>query len=189
MSAPLRNPRRLPQVHTVMRHPQDGWCMADPAPLSRASQRALRGVIRALLPPPPAPRPADIETRVEDQVRRMMQYMPRALRLGFVLLLHLLDWSPLWRLRGLSRLSRAPVERASAVFAGLAQSRLLPIRMMTLAPKALVLSAYFDQDEVHRALDYDPLPFFHEGIAKRAEWLAREGAASAHHEPPLEAVR
>jgi hypothetical protein len=164
-------------VHTVARHPQDGWTLADPAPLSRASERALHHLVWALLPPPPAPRPADIEARVERQVRCMMQYMPATLRFGFVLLLRLLNLSPLWRFRALKRLGGLSQEQASDVLTGIATSRLMPLRLLMLAPKAIVLSAYFDQDEVHAALDYEPRAFIRERTLERQEWLAREGEA------------
>ena len=124
----------------VERHPQDGWCLADPAPLSRASERALRSVVHALLPPPPAPRPADIEARVTRQVRCMMQYMPTPLRLGFVLLIRALAWAPIWRFHALSSLAKLPQHEASRVLAGIAMSRVMPLRLMMLAPKAIVLS-------------------------------------------------
>jgi len=169
-------PASAPAARTVERHPQDGWCLADPAPLSRASERALASVVWALLPPPPAPRPADIEARVQRQVRRMMQYMPRALRLGFVVLVRLLAWAPVWRLRALRRLSALPQAEASQLLAGIALSKLLPLRMMMLAPKAIVLSAYFDQDEVHAALDYEPRAFIRERSQRRDALLAEERA-------------
>jgi hypothetical protein len=158
----------------VERHPQDGWCLADPAPLSRGSERALRSVVNALLPPPPAPRPADIEARIERQVRCMMQYMPPPLKLGFVLLMRLLAWSPVWRFHSMNRLSSLPHEEASHVLAGIATSRLMPLRLMMLAPKAITLSAYFDQDEVHAVLDYEPRSFIRERTLRRNELLAEE---------------
>lgn len=155
----------------VERHPQDGWCLADPAQLSRGSERAVRGVVWALLPPAPAPRPQDIEERVTRQVRCMMQYMPPALRLGFVVLMRALFWAPLWRLRGFGPLSRLSQREASKTLASVAQSRFFPLRLMMLAPKAIVLSAYFDQDEIHAALDYEPRAFIRERIERRAELL------------------
>ncbi|MFT3926136.1 MAG: hypothetical protein QM778_26565 [Myxococcales bacterium] len=174
-----RQPSPPPVARTVERHPQDGWCLADPAPLSAASERALKSVVWALLPPPPAPRPADIEARVERQVRCMMQYMPPALRLGFVLLVRLLAWAPVWRFHAFKRLSSLPQAEASRVLAGIALSRVLPLRMMMLAPKAIVLSAYFDQDEVHAVLDYEPRAFIRERNLRREEILAEEQRAQA----------
>lgn len=174
MAHQMDTPRSTPPARMVERHPQDGWCLADPAPLSRASERALRSVVNALLPPPPAPRPADIEARVERQVRIMMQYMPPPLKLGFTLLMRLLAWSPVWRFHSLHRLSGLPHAEASQVLAGIATSRLLPLRLMMLAPKAITLSAYFDQDEVHAMLDYEPRSFIRERTERRNELLAEE---------------
>jgi hypothetical protein len=172
MIVPSRIPEPQPlTVHEIRRHPQDGWSLADPVKLSSGSERALGGVVRALLPPPPAPRPADIEARVTTHVRVMLQYMPAALRLGFILMMHLLEWSPLWRFSAFSKLSKLPAERGSRILAGIASSRLAPLRMMMLAPKAIVLSAYFDQDEVHAALDYEPRSFIQGRIARRNELL------------------
>lgn len=156
----------------VERHPRDGWALADPVPLSAGSERALIGLVRALLPPPPAPHPDDIEARVALHMRRMLHYMPAATRHGFVWLLHLLDWAPVWRLRAPSRLSRLPQADASRVLASIAQSRWAGLRLLLLGPKAMVLSTYFDQDEVHAALGYQPRGFIEGRIARRAELLA-----------------
>jgi hypothetical protein len=93
----------LPVVPSLARHPMDGWQLAEPLPLGKASRAALLGLVDALLPPPPAPRPVGIEELVATHVRRMLQYMPTPLRWGFVLLVHLIDWSPLWRFSGLTR--------------------------------------------------------------------------------------
>jgi hypothetical protein len=42
---------------------------------------------------------------------------------------------------------------------------------MLLAPKACILSTYFDQDEVHRALGYDPKAFMRERVERRRALL------------------
>lgn len=158
------------------RHPKDDWIFADPIAMGPRSERALRSIICALLPPPPAPRPADIETRVAVHVRRMLAYMPPAVRLGFVLLTHLIDWSPLWRLQGLRPLHGLEPGKASRILQGLSTSRWLGLRLMMLAPKAVILSTYYDQDEVHAALDYAPRPFIRERVAQR-ETLLRQLSA------------
>jgi hypothetical protein len=164
------------------RHPQDGWQLADPLPIGTGSRRRLRGLIEALLPPPPAPRPEGIEERIAQHMLKVLRYFPRIVgTVGFPLLLFVLEWSPLWyRLRP-RRLSRLPAAEASALLARLARSRLEPLRLLLLGPKALVLSSYFDQDEVHRALDYDPRPFVAERIALRER--LRQGPAFAKGTP------
>jgi hypothetical protein len=151
--------------------------LADPAPLSPASQRALERLVWALLPPAPAPHPDDIEARIALQVRRMLQYMPPAIKLGFVALVHALDWSPLWRLRRCGNLASLAQGEASALLAGVAASRFLPLRLMMFAPKAVVLSAYFDQDEVHGALDYEPRGFLRERRRRHLELVDARGDA------------
>jgi hypothetical protein len=140
-------------------------------------------VVHALLPPAPAPRPKDIEARVTRQVRCMMQYMPPALRLGFVVLVRALAWAPMWRFQAPKKLSQLPQQEASRVLAGIALSRVMPLRLMMLAPKAIVLSAYFDQDEVHAVLDYEPRAFIHERTLRREELLANEDAGLHQTQP------
>lgn len=174
---------RLPILSTQIagRHPEDGWIFADPVALSAASERALHGLVLALLPPAPAPRPEGMEARIEQHVRRMLAYLTPALRLGFVLLTHVLDWSPLWRFASFKPVHSLPPAQASAILARIATSRLLPIRLMMLAPKALILSTYYDQDEVHAVLDYAPQAFMQERIRYRETLLGATdlGAAQA----------
>ncbi len=172
---------RLPIVTSEIasRHPQDGWILADPVALSSSSERALRGLVLALLPPAPAPRPEGMEARIEQHVRRMLAYLPPTLRLGFVLLTHVLDWSPLWRFASLKPVHSLPPGQASAILAGVATSRWLPIRLMMLAPKALILSTYYDQDEVHAALDYAPRAFIQERLSYRETLLGAADVSAA----------
>src|SRR5687768_7441884 len=89
--------RPVPLAQLVERHPRDGWSLAEPVPLSRGSERALEGVVQALLPPRPAPRTLELDRRVTTHVRRMLRYMLPPLQLGFILLIRLLDLAPLWR--------------------------------------------------------------------------------------------
>ncbi len=158
---------RLPQTTetkgdfpSLARHPGDHW-LAAPQRFDRPTERALRGVIRALLPPPPAPRPADIEDRLVAHMGMMLQYQLPAAALGMRVLLHILEHSPRWRLHSAQTLSDLDPARGSAVLEGLSSSRLLTLRMLTLPVKAILLSGYFDQDEVHAAMDYAPRPFMH----------------------------
>lgn len=172
--------RRLPLADMVERHPKDGWTLAEPLPMSAASVRALEGIVRALLPSRPAPRTAEIEQRVATHVRRMLQYMPPALRVGFVLLLRLLDWSPVWRLQAFGRISTLEPQVGGKILAGVAASRFMLLRLMMLAPKAVVMSTYYDQDEVHRELGYEPKGFMRERIVRREQLLAAENAQVAY---------
>jgi hypothetical protein len=161
------------------RHPDDGFRLAEPYPMSERSLRVLQALADAILPPPPAPRGPAIDERVIRHVRVLLQYMPRITAFGFVLLLHLLNLAPVWRLAHVRPLTRLSVAEASAVLHGIAISRILPVRMLMLGPKGVLLSGYFDQDEVHAALGYEPLGFFRDRIALRARLVAGEGAAEA----------
>ena len=165
----------------VDRHHDDGWRQADPIPMGRSTERVTRAMIRALLPPPPAPTTADMEDVVYRHLRVMLRYMPPFAATGFVLLLHLLDWSPLWRFQSLRRLSSLPRERAAAVLKGIAESRLLPLRMMMIGPKGLILSTYFDQDAVNRHLGWEARDFTRQRIALRQRLLAGEAARPEDH--------
>ncbi|NOY90505.1 MAG: hypothetical protein GXP55_04785 [Deltaproteobacteria bacterium] len=156
----------------LARHPDDGFVMADPRPMGRASLRVLDAIVGAVLPPAPAPHEPGLEQEIAHSVRVMMQYMPPLSARGFVWVMHLLNWSPLWRLRGLLPLTRISTQRASSVLRGIANSRFLYIRLLMLGPKGLVLSSYFDRDEVHRELRYDPTTFIRARIELRERLLA-----------------
>lgn len=169
---PLTDPEMLAQ--TLERHPQDGWIMAEPWPMGPATIQALRGVITALLPPPPAPWPDDIVPRVERHVRLLLRYMYPLTATGFGLIVHVLDYAPLWRFEALSRLHKLPRERADQVLEGLASSRFMLFRQLMMAVRGAVLSTYFDQDEVQAAIGYQPLPFMYGRIDLRRRLLRGE---------------
>ena len=101
----LNGARRLPLAQMVERHPDDGWRLCEPLTVSVATRRALAGLVAALLPPPPAPRSAELDAHVARHVRVMLMYMPPTMRLGFLLIVRLLDLSPIWRFAAFSRLS------------------------------------------------------------------------------------
>jgi hypothetical protein len=169
-------PRRLPLAEMVERHPNDGWRLCEPMKVSPASERALAGLVRALLPPPPAPRSLELDARVAQHVRVMLMYMPPTMRLGFLAIVRLLEWSPVWRFAALSRLSSLEPERGSKVLQGLTTSTFMLFRLLMLAPKAVVLSTYFDTDEAHRVLGYEPKGFLRERIVRREQLVAEETA-------------
>jgi hypothetical protein len=152
------------------RHPQDGWRLADPLPMGKGSRKRLGALVKALLPPPPAPRPAGMEDRIVEHVLRVIRYFPRIVgAVALPVLLLVLEWSPLWYRGRPRRLSGLPAAEASALLARLATSRFEPLRLLLLVPKALVLSTYFDQDEVHHALHYEPRAFVGDRQALRDE--------------------
>ncbi len=160
--------RSLPVV--AGRHPEDGWTLAEPLPMSPRTRRVLAGVIRAVCPAEPAV--PELERRMEEHVRRMLRYMPRAVVLGFILTLYALDWAPLWRFKAWRRLGRLDKERAELLLTELGESPWPLLRMIVLGPRGLILSTYFDQDEVHAAMGYAPLPFLQERVALRHRLLA-----------------
>jgi hypothetical protein len=49
--------------------------------------------------------------------------------------------------------------------------------------KGIILNAYFDQQEVHRELNYAPAPFMVERIKLRQRMLAGEQPTAADHIP------
>jgi hypothetical protein len=141
------------------REPDDGWQIADPQPMGPMTRRALQGVIRALCPRPPAPWSEELALRIEHGVRVFLRYMPPIMGWGFGPMVILLDWSPLWRLRSLRPLHTHDRVWAAGHLQLLSTSRFKPIRLMIMAARAAVLSVYYDQNEVHEAIHYDPMPF------------------------------
>jgi hypothetical protein len=51
-----------------------------------------------------------------------------------------------------------------------------------LAPKACILSTYFDRDEVHQALRYDPRAFMRDRVERRRALLSARGTSDLHRE-------
>jgi hypothetical protein len=153
------------------RHPDDGWVLADPYPMGVSTRRALRASIRALCPPPPGPTLPDLEDRIELHVRRMLRYMVPLVALGFVLSVHLADWAPLWRFRAFSRMRNPDRDRAERILTEMGESSSPVVRMLVLGLRGLVLSTFYDQDEVHAAMEYRPLPFLSERVLERQRLL------------------
>jgi hypothetical protein len=168
----------------LQRHPDDGWTLAVPMKVGARTRRGLLRLADAILPPSPR-----TETTLEDvteQALVCLQYMPRSTRVLFVAGMRLLNWSPLWRLRGLRPLTALPTDTARRHLAGVAQSHWLPVRLLMMGPLGLFMSAYFDQDYVHRKLDYAPTPFVAERIELRRKWVEGQepGAEDEIHHLP-----
>jgi hypothetical protein len=201
---PARPPEELAEAAALAargpadRHPDDGWRLAEPWPLGRGSLRALRGLVRALIPAPdgggggagaadaagqPAPCDAALVERVVLQIRRNLRYMSPVAGHGLVALVWLLDWSPLWRLRGLRPLHRLAPARAAAALDALGRSRWSPLRTALTAARAAALTVYFDQPEVHAAIGYAPAAHIADRLALRARLLA--GGAASGRDAPL----
>lgn len=161
------------------RHPQDGWKSADPYPMGSWAREAFRAIIRAVCPPPPAPQLPDVVDRIELQVRRLMRYMhPLAARALWVAIF-ILDWAPRFAFFSRHRLQGLTAEEGSLFLARLGSSRVHLLRTLLTGMRGAILSAYFDQDEVHRALGYAPLPFISERRELRAQLLGNARKRSA----------
>lgn len=160
----------MPIAEPLSRHPQDGWILADPYPMRRSTHRAFLAIIRALIPPEPV-LPGIVE-QVDDGARRLMRYMHPMIAFSFCVMVHLLDWSPLWRLRSWRRLRSLSQPRASDLLGSLAESRFTLIRTLLVGAKGAILSTYFDLPAVHERMRHDPRPFMLGRIALRQRLVA-----------------
>jgi hypothetical protein len=167
--------RHLPMLAakqpSLARHASDGWKPAEPYPMSERVRAHFRALIGVLLPPPPAPQAPDIVDRVELYVRRFMSHMHPLAARGLWLSIVLLDWAPRFLLRSVRRLHKLERARAGALLSKMAESRNALLRSLVISVRALVMSAYFDQDEVHRALHYAPVPFIKARVSLRQRLL------------------
>ena len=92
----------VPMTEPISRSPNDGWILADPLPMRPCTHRAFLAIIAALIPPEPVL--PDIIAQVDDTTRRLLRYMHPMMSMGFCVMLHLLDWAPIWRLRSWRRI-------------------------------------------------------------------------------------
>lgn len=167
-------------THTVTRHPDDGWRLAEPYRLTRRGERAFRGLIHTFCPPPPAPElTRDLEDRVARQSLQLLRYMHPVTRLGMRLALTVVNWSPRWRFRSWHRLHKLPRERAEALLDRLGHSRIPFLRTLVFVVRGLILHVYFDQPDVQAALGYDGVGFINSRIALRRRLLDGEAAGDA----------
>lgn len=160
-------------VPALLRHPEDSWQLADPCRLSKSGMRRLRGLLRVFLPTasPAPPLTAELEDRIVDQLLRLIQYMHPMIRLGIRLSMWLVDWAPRWRLKSWRRLTKLDRERAEKILDRLGLSRLPIVRTTVFIVRGLVLSAYYDQPEVHQAINYEPIPFIKSRMTLRNQLL------------------
>ncbi len=158
------------------RQTQDDWRMADVYPMGKSSLIAFKALIKALCPPAPAPQLPDLEERVSGGVRRIMPYMSVVAAKAFIVVVKILDWSPLWRFKSFRRLRSLPPERASAILEGIGNSRIHLFRQLMVIARGAVLSTYFDQDEVHEALGYKPRAWLKDRLRLRNRLVAGQQA-------------
>ena len=171
----------------LQRHPDDGWTLAVPIEVGARTRRVLLRLADAILPSSPR-----TETTLEDVTQHALvclRYMPWSTRVLFVLGTRVLNWSPLWRLRGMRPLTALPTDVARRHLIGVTQSRWLAVRLLMVGPLGLFLSSYFDQDYVHRELEYDPIPFVAKRIELRRKWVEGQepGAGDEIHHLPVRA--
>jgi hypothetical protein len=185
---PVPTIHQAPPEVLAGRTPDDGWQLADPQPMGPVTRRALRAVVDALCPRPPAPWSEAMAERIEHGVRVFLRYLPPVLGHGFGPMVVLLDWSPLWRLRSVRPLHQHDRPWAAAHLQLLSTSRFKPIRLMIMAARAAVLSVYYDQDEVHEALDYDPMPFLQGRADLRRRLMEGQAAGPEDHIGPYSEV-
>lgn len=169
------------------RHPDDGWTLATPMAVNARMQRVLSKLADSIIPDEPRT-PATL-SEVTHHALVSLQYMPRSSARLLLWGARLLNWCPLWRLRGLRPLTALPVESARRHLRAVAQSRWLPIRLLMYGPVGLFMSTYFDQDYVHREIGYAPVAFVRDRIELRRKWVEGQepGAEDeVHHrnEPP-----
>jgi hypothetical protein len=139
--------------------------------MSERVRARFRALIAILLPPPPAPQLPDMVDRVELYVRRFMAHMHPLAARGMWLSIVLIDWAPRLLFKSVRRLSRIDRREASAILGQMASSSNNLWRSLIVSVRALVLSAYFDQDEVHRAIHYRPVPFIRDRLKLRRRLL------------------
>jgi hypothetical protein len=166
------------------RHPEDGWTLAFPRAVSPGTHRVLVTLADAIIPDSPR-----TDTTLEDVVRHALvslQYMPRSSGLFLIWSMRALNWLPLWRLRGLRPLTALPTDGARAHLRAATRSRWLGVRLLLYGPLGLFMSSYFDQDYVHRELQYDPVPFVEERIVLRKRWLLGQEPRNADEVHPIE---
>lgn len=155
------------------RHPSDGWSLALPRAVSARMHRVLLCLADAIVPDRPRTE-STLET-VTEHALVSLQYMPRSSALVFLLGMQALNWLPLLRLRGVRPLTAIGRDAARRHLIAATKSRWLPVRLLMYGPLGLFMSSYFDQDYVHRALDYAPQPFVEERIQLRRKWLEEAG--------------
>ncbi|HMJ10635.1 MAG TPA: hypothetical protein VK524_04465 [Polyangiaceae bacterium] len=153
------------------RHPQDGWKNADPYPMGSWARGAFRALILAVCPPSPAPHLPDVVDRIELHVRRLMRYMHPLAARALWIAIFILDWAPRFAFFSRHRLQGLTAEEGSLFLSRLGATRLHLLRTLLTGIRGAILSAYFDQDEVHRALGYAPLPFISERRELRAQLI------------------
>ena len=174
----------LVPANRLARRSTDGWKRAAPYPMGRYVRRVFRFLVECMMPPPPAPNSKELVDEVENVVRSWMPYMLPLSARGLSLSILLLDLAPIFLFVAPRRLHKMRPERASALLSEMVHGRFAFLRLLVVALRGVVMSAYFDQEEVHRAISYRPVAFMRERIALRAGLLEEEPSRLSL-QPPL----
>jgi hypothetical protein len=172
----LKRPKRLKllgSAQTLTRHPDDGWQNAEPYPMGSLARTSFRALIRAVCPPSPAPQLPDLVDRIEMHVRGLMRYMNPLAARALWLAIFVLDWAPRFSFWSWHRLQGLDPGEGARFLSSLGTSKVQLFRTLLIGMRGAILSAYFDQDEVHRALGYSPRPFITERVELRTKLLER----------------
>ena len=157
--------------------------LPSPYPMGTMLRRSLRALIRASCPLERGPKIPHIVDKVEHQVRMLMVYMSPLSAKGLCAVFLLVNYSQLWRLRGLRPLHRLKRAQAVCALKSLCHVRALAVRQLMIAIKATIITAYYDQPEVHFALGYHPRPWIRERLALRRRLLRGGRAHPEDHVP------
>jgi hypothetical protein len=147
------------------------FVLADPYPRGKYSRRVFRALIGALCPPAPAPRSVELLDRIETSARRLMRYMHPTIGRGLWLVVLLLDLAPLLLWSARRRLHSLDDKGIRNVIGRLSHSRWHSIRTAIIGVRGMILSAYFDQPEVHDAIGYRPVEFIKQRLELRDRLL------------------
>ena len=71
----------------------------------------------------------------------------------------------------MTTVAAAPREDGGKLLSEMVHGRYSFLRMLVVALRGVTLSAYFDQEEVHQAMQYAPVPFMRERIVRRQSLL------------------
>jgi hypothetical protein len=97
--------------------------------------------------------------------------MPRVVAFALRYSFRLVDNLPRLFFWSRRRLHRLTASEARTFVGRLGASQFPPLRELISAVRGIVLSTYFDQDEVHAALNYAPREFVRQRIAVRDRLL------------------
>jgi hypothetical protein len=155
----------------LKRHPEDEWKLIDPWRLSGYARQSFRHLIRLFCPSNGPKLDEDMIDRIEQGAMRVVASMQPLMSRGFGLLPVVLELAPLWLLKEVRPLHQLEREQATEIIEQIAHSNFMPFRSLIFAMRAVIFLAYFDQDEVHAAIGYDPISFMKQRIALRRRLL------------------